>query len=70
MRRRPSGIPLSYVIKNDKASKLGTHTLLPRQGAHLHQDQGGSRTEEAESRAKAWRSSARTGRSSRPWTGR
>ncbi len=23
------GIPLSYVIKNDKASKLGTHTLLP-----------------------------------------
>jgi hypothetical protein len=23
------GIPLSYVIKNDKASKLGEHTLLP-----------------------------------------
>ncbi len=23
------GIPLSYVIKNDQASKLGTHTLLP-----------------------------------------
>jgi len=23
------GIPLSYVIKNDKASKLGVHTLLP-----------------------------------------
>lgn len=23
------GIPLSYVIQNDKASKLGTHTLLP-----------------------------------------
>jgi hypothetical protein len=23
------GIPLSYVIKNDTASKLGTHTLLP-----------------------------------------
>jgi hypothetical protein len=23
------GVPLSYVIKNDTASKLGTHTLLP-----------------------------------------
>ncbi len=23
------GVPLSYVIKNDKASKLGVHTLLP-----------------------------------------
>ena len=23
------GIPLSYVIQNDKASKLGTHTILP-----------------------------------------
>lgn len=27
--KKTVGIPLSYVIKNDKASKLGTHTLLP-----------------------------------------
>lgn len=26
--KKTVGIPLSYVIKNDKASKLGTHTLL------------------------------------------
>jgi hypothetical protein len=27
--KKTVGIPLSYVIKNDKASKLGDHTLLP-----------------------------------------
>src|SRR5438874_1986287 len=27
--KKTVGIPLSYVIKNDKASKLGSHTLLP-----------------------------------------
>src|SRR6185503_16617241 len=27
--KKTVGIPLSYVIKNDKASKLGNHTLLP-----------------------------------------
>ncbi len=27
--KKTVGIPLSYVIKNDKASKLGEHTLLP-----------------------------------------
>jgi hypothetical protein len=27
--KKTVGIPLSYVIKNDKASKLGVHTLLP-----------------------------------------
>ena len=27
--KKTVGIPLSYVIKNDKESKLGTHTLLP-----------------------------------------
>jgi hypothetical protein len=27
--KKTVGIPLSYVIKNDKASKLGAHTLLP-----------------------------------------
>jgi hypothetical protein len=27
--KKTVGIPLSYVIKNDQASKLGTHTLLP-----------------------------------------
>src|SRR5947209_5029870 len=27
--KKTVGIPLSYVIKNDKDSKLGTHTLLP-----------------------------------------
>jgi hypothetical protein len=27
--KKTVGIPLSYLIKNDKASKLGTHTLLP-----------------------------------------
>src|SRR2546423_898561 len=27
--KKTVGIPLSYVIKNDKASKLGTHTILP-----------------------------------------
>ena len=27
--KKTVGIPLSYVIKNDKASKLGIHTLLP-----------------------------------------
>ena len=27
--KKTVGIPLNYVIKNDKASKLGTHTLLP-----------------------------------------
>jgi len=27
--KRTVGIPLSYLIKNDKASKLGTHTMLP-----------------------------------------
>src|ERR1051325_10054401 len=27
--KKTVGVPLSYVIKNDAASKLGTHTLLP-----------------------------------------
>ncbi len=27
--KKTVGVPLSYVIKNDKESKLGTHTLLP-----------------------------------------
>jgi len=27
--KKTVGIPLSYVIMNDKASKLGTHPLLP-----------------------------------------
>jgi len=27
--KKTVGVPLSYVIKNDKDSKLGTHTLLP-----------------------------------------
>ena len=27
--KKTVGLPLSYVIKNDAASKLGTHTLLP-----------------------------------------
>jgi hypothetical protein len=27
--KKTVGIPLSYIIKNDKASKLGTHTMLP-----------------------------------------
>ncbi len=27
--KKTVGLPLSYVIKNDNASKLGTHTLLP-----------------------------------------
>jgi len=27
--KKTVGIPLSYVIKNDKESKLGTHTMLP-----------------------------------------
>ena len=27
--KKTVGIPLSYVVKNDKASKLGLHTLLP-----------------------------------------
>ena len=27
--KKTVGLPLSYVIKNDKASKLGAHTLLP-----------------------------------------
>jgi len=27
--KKTVGVPLSYVIKNDKASKLGNHTLLP-----------------------------------------
>jgi hypothetical protein len=27
--KKTVGIPLSYVLKNDQASKLGTHTLLP-----------------------------------------
>jgi hypothetical protein len=27
--KKTVGIPLSYVIKNDKAAKLGTHTVLP-----------------------------------------
>ena len=27
--KRTVGLPLTYVIKNDKESKLGTHTLLP-----------------------------------------
>ena len=27
--KKTVGVPLSYVIKNDKPSKLGTHTLLP-----------------------------------------
>ena len=38
--KKTVGIPLSYVIKNDKASKLGHAYAAARQGAHLHQDQG------------------------------
>jgi hypothetical protein len=63
------GIPLNYVITNNTSAKLGTHTCCPAKCASSSKRRSNPR-ERASRPARAWRSRARIGRSSRPWTAR
>jgi hypothetical protein len=52
--KKTVGIPLSYVIKNDKGLEAGRAHPAARQGPHFHEDEGAAGERGMRSRARAW----------------